>query len=184
MTAVFHRNAAHRLRQYSGIKFAVLQHFQACRNLRNDRLVDIRFIHLILREHLVEHELNNRVFRYGNILPFHFTDRSSIVRRSGNQAVIAVRHGSHLHIETARFGKTCRQHVRHAAVQITALQRTVAVHCTFKMLQFHRYAFIFKKAFFLRNNERNGVDIRHQPDFQHGITARFFLRIIGALLRI
>ena len=179
MAAVRDGNAGHRLGQRRGRELAVLEHFEARRNLRNDDLVDAVARHASLCENLIRDVLDDRVARNGDVLAREGFGVDRIFGRARDELVAAVRIRRDLDVETAVLCKGDGQHVGNVAVERAALERRITIHRALELLELDVEALFLEIALFLRNDERQGVHIRHQADRE--LRERFgFLGLRGA----
>ena len=179
MAAVRDGNAGHRLRQRRGRELAVLEHFEARRNLRDDDLVDAIARHAGLRENLIRDIFDNRVARNGDVFARKPLGIRRCLRCTSDKLVAAVRVRRDLDVETAVLCKGDGEHVGNVAVERAALERRITIHRALELLELDVEALFLEIALFLRNDERQGVHIRHQADRE--LRERFgFLGLRGA----
>ena len=116
MTTAGNGNRAHRLWQGSCCQLAVLQHFQAGRNLRNYHFVQTALWHILTSSNSISYIFNNGIFGYSHILASQVLWLLSLFILASNQLVIPIGIRSNLYIKTTGLSKSHRQHIRNSSI--------------------------------------------------------------------
>ena len=164
MTTAGNGNRAHRLWQGSCCQLAVLQHFQAGRNLRNYHLVQTALWHILTSSNSIRYIFNNGILGYSHILACQVLWLLSLFILASNQLISTIGIGSNLYIKTAGLSKSYRQHIGNGSIQIAALEGCISIHSTLKLLNIYLQAFLSKIALFLGNDNWHRINIWHNAN--------------------